>query len=403
MSLYNAASADRVHISFFGMRNAGKSSLVNAITGQEVAIVSDQKGTTTDPVKKAMELLPLGPVLITDTPGIDDDDQKLGKKRIDSANRILAKTDIAILVIDAKIGITQKEKEILELFKKRELPYLIVFNKCDISDENITLSKNDMLAQENPENILFVSAKTGENIETLKNKIGKFEIKKEKVLLSDLISKGDMIVLVTPIDESAPKGRLILPQQRTIRDILDNEAIALVTQVGQLNGLLESLPKAPKLVITDSQAFKEVDKIVPNDIMMTSFSILFARYKGELSTLLNGVFALSDLKDGDKVLISEGCTHHRQCNDIGSVKLPNLIKKYSQKDISFEFTSGGEFPADVKAYKCIIHCGGCMLNDKEMQYRMEIANKSNIPMTNYGMTIAMINGILDRALLPFDL
>ncbi len=404
MTLFTTASADRIHISFFGMRNAGKSSLVNAITSQEVAIVSDVKGTTTDPVKKAMELLPLGPVLIIDTPGIDDDDQNLGKKRIDSANKILAKTDIAILVVDALAGISEKDNEIIELFEDRKLPYLVVFNKYDLLKKKKGIcAKDDKFVPGQLKNAIYVSAKTGENIEALKNKLSTFEIKKEKVLLSDLISKGDMIVLVTPIDESAPKGRLILPQQRTIRDILDSGAVALVAQVEQLKGLLDGLPKKPKLVITDSQAFKEVDAIVPNDIMMTSFSILFARYKGELSMLLKGVDVLSNLDDGDKVLISEGCTHHRQCNDIGSVKLPKLIKSYSKKDISFEFTSGGEFPSDVKEYKCIVHCGGCMLNDKEMQYRMEIAKKANVPMTNYGMTIAKINGILDRALLPYDL
>ena len=388
MSLNATPSAERLHIGFFGMRNAGKSSLVNAVTGQPLALVSDVKGTTTDPVKKAMELLPLGPVVIIDTPGLDDEGE-LGAMRVKSAKRVINYTDIAVLVVDAQTGLSQLDKELLKIFEAKEIPCLTVYNKCDL----IKL-----------EGEICVSAKTGEGIDTLKELIAK-SVKNQantKRVVGDLIEKNDLIVLVTPIDESAPKGRLILPQQQTIRDILDSGAIAVVTKDTELEETLKSLGKKPKLVITDSQAFGRVSKIVPEDITLTSFSILFVRYKGDLSFAACGAAMLDKLKDGDKILISEGCTHHRQCGDIGTVKLPALIKKHTGgADIKIDFTSGGEFPEDVSDYALIIHCGGCMLNQREMSYRTRSAKDSGVPMTNYGVAIAHMNGILKRSLAPF--
>lgn len=388
MSLNSTASAERVHIGFFGMRNAGKSSLVNAITGQSIALVSDVKGTTTDPVKKAMELLPLGPVVIIDTPGLDDEGE-LGAMRVKSAKRVINYTDIAILVVDAELGLSPLDKELLDIFKAKEIPCITVYNKCDIK-------KLD--------GKVCVSAKTGEGIDALKELIAT-SVKtsgEEKRVVADLISENDLVVLVTPIDESAPKGRLILPQQQTIRDILDSNATAVVTKDTELAETLKALGKKPKLVITDSQAFGKVAKIVPDDITLTSFSILFVRYKGDLNFAARGAAMLDKLRDGDRVLISEGCTHHRQCGDIGTVKLPALIKKHTGgADIKIDFTSGGDFPEDVSQYALIIHCGGCMLNTREMSYRTRCAKDSGVPMTNYGVAIAHMNGILKRSLAPF--
>ena len=392
MGLNEASSGERLHIGFFGMRNAGKSSLVNAFTGQKLSVVSDVKGTTTDPVKKAMELLPLGPVLIIDTPGIDDEGS-LGEMRVEKAREILSKTDIAILVCDAQKGVTEADNSLIEIFNEKKIPYVIAFNKSDLLEK-----------EESKDNTVYVSALTGKNIDLLKNTVASLcKVKgEEKYIVSDLISEGDVVVLVTPIDESAPKGRLILPQQQTIRDILDKGAIAVTTQVFSLEKTLQSLKEKPRMVITDSQAFGKVSQLVPEDIPLTSFSILFARYKGELQSLIDGAKALETLSDGDRVLISEGCTHHRQCGDIGTVKMPLWIKNFSGKEITFDFTSGGEFPQDLSEYKLVVHCGGCMLNEREMKSRQEKAQKDKIPMVNYGMAIAHMNGILKRSLEVFD-
>ncbi|MBQ5904563.1 MAG: [Clostridia bacterium] len=393
MGLNEVSSGERLHIGFFGMRNAGKSSLVNAFTGQKLSVVSDVKGTTTDPVKKAMELLPLGPVLIIDTPGIDDEGA-LGEMRVEKAREILSKTDIAILVCDAQKGVTEADNSLIEIFNEKKIPYVIAFNKSDLLEKE----------EESKDNTVYVSALTGKNIDLLKNTVASLcKVKgEEKYIVSDLISEGDVVVLVTPIDESAPKGRLILPQQQTIRDILDKGAIAVTTQVFSLEKTLQSLKEKPRMVITDSQAFGKVSQLVPEDIPLTSFSILFARYKGELQSLIEGAKALETLSDGDRVLISEGCTHHRQCGDIGTVKMPLWIKNFSGKEIAFDFTSGGEFPQDLSEYKLVVHCGGCMLNEREMKSRQEKAQKDKIPMVNYGMAIAHMNGILKRSLEVFD-
>lgn len=392
MGLNEVSSGERIHIGFFGMRNAGKSSLVNAFTGQRLSVVSDVKGTTTDPVRKAMELLPLGPVVIIDTPGIDDEGA-LGEMRVQKAKEILSKTDIAILVCDAVRGVSDADEELIRIFSEKRIPYVIAYNKSDLLAET----------KESKGNTVYVSAVTGENIELLKNTVASLTKTKEekKHIVSDLIKEGDVVVLVTPIDESAPKGRLILPQQQTIRDILDKGGIVLTVQTNQLESALNSLKEKPRIVITDSQAFGKVSDIVPEDIPLTSFSILFARYKGELKSLVDGADALEKLSDGDKVLISEGCTHHRQCNDIGTVKMPGWIKKYTGKDITFEFTSGGEFPEDLSAYALVVHCGGCMLNEREMKSRQEKAISEAVPMVNYGMAIAKMNGILKRSLQVF--
>ena len=374
---------NRIHISFFGCTNAGKSSLVNAITNQDLSVVSEIKGTTTDPVYKTMELLPLGPVVITDTPGFDDE-SALGKKRIEKTNKILSKTDIAVLVVDINIGLSSKDKELIELFKKHNTPYLVVYNKSDLGD----IIPNE----------LCVSAKTGYNIELLKEKLGSCNKSEEKFIVKDRLKQGDTIVLVIPIDESAPKGRLILPQQNVLRELLDNHNSIICCQVEELK---DNLKHNPALVITDSQAFNKVLKIVPDSIMLTSFSILFANYKGNLSALVEGAKKLQELKDGDIVLISEGCTHHRQCNDIGTVKIPNWIRDYTKKELSFEFTQGGEFPADLTKYSLVVHCGGCMLNEKEMKYRINESVEQGVKIVNYGILIAYMNGILERALKIF--
>lgn len=389
MSLNKTPAAERLHIGIFGKRNAGKSSIINAVTNQNLAIVSDVKGTTTDPVIKTMELLPLGPVVIIDTPGLDDEGE-LGILRIQKAYQMLNKTDIAVLVIDASVGMTEEDSRILDKIKDKNIPFVIVWNKCDLSPAQMDFPE---------ENSICVSAATGENIYELKELIAKQipQEKNERHIVSDLIEPNDFVVLVVPIDSSAPKGRLILPQQQTIRDILDAGASAIVVKDTELAVTLEKLGSLTKLVITDSQVFKQVSAIVPPEIPLTSFSILFARYKGSLHTVVNGANALNELQDGDTVLISEGCTHHRQCDDIGTVKLPNMLRKYSGKDIRFTFTSGTEFPDDLSSYRMIIHCGGCMLNDREMKYRLKCAEDRGIPITNYGTAIAQMQGILQRS------
>ncbi len=389
MSLNETVSAERVHIGFFGMRNAGKSSLVNAVTGQSLSVVSEVLGTTTDPVKKAMELLPLGPVVIIDTPGFDDVGA-LGEKRVEKTNEILAKTDVAILVVDSVKGLSKGDEELINSFKKRNIPYIVAFNKCETLKERAPLNDNE----------IYVSAVDNINIFELKEKIGSLArtTEKKKYVVSDLVKKGDIVVLVIPIDEAAPKGRLILPQQMTIRDLLDANCIVVSCQDTELQSTLQSLAKKPKLVITDSQIFGKVAKIVPDDIMLTSFSILMARYKGELEMLIKGAERLSGIKDGDKILISEGCTHHRQCNDIGTVKIPNMIRKFTGAEPEFSFTSGGEFPQDLRKFALVVHCGGCTLNEKEMKHRMSLAREQGVPMVNYGVAIAKMNNILDKSL-----
>lgn len=403
MGLNNTPNADRVHIGIFGRRNAGKSSVINAVTGQNLAIVSDVLGTTTDPVYKAMEILPLGPVVLIDTPGLDDVGE-LGELRVQKAFQVLNKTDIALLVLDVNSGFSKEEEKLLELVKAKNIPFVAVLNKTDIAQEDKIKEFEKLLKDKyNIENVVSVSAEKKDGIFELKEKIASLNTEKEKSpIISDLVCPGETAVLVVPIDESAPKGRLILPQQQTIRDLLDHNAMAAVTQVTTLAKTLESFKEPPKIVVTDSQAFKEVAKIVPENVPLTSFSILFARHKGELSTLVKGVKAMDNLKDGDTVLISEGCTHHRQCNDIGSVKIPNAVKKYTGKNLNFEFTSGGEFPLDLSKYSLIIHCGGCMLNEREMKYRIACANDAGIPMVNYGVLLAQVNGILNRSLEPVE-
>lgn len=390
MALNQTPASERIHIGFFGRRNAGKSSVMNAVTGQNLAVVSDVKGTTTDPVYKTMELLPLGPVMVIDTPGIDDEGE-LGKLRVTKSRQVLNKTDLAILVVDAAEGMKQEDLEMQELFIKKNIPYLIVFNKSDLSANTDRQDK-----------VVYVSALTGEGIHELKEKIG--AMKKadvERDLLEGLVKAGDMVILVTPIDKAAPKGRLILPQQMTIRALLDHGCMTMVVRDTELAAALEKLEKKPDLVITDSQAFGKVSKIVPREIPLTSFSILMARYKGDLEQVIEGVSMLERLEDGDKVLISEGCTHHRQCNDIGTVKLPSWIRNYTKKEIEFCFTSGTEFPEDLSPYKMIVHCGACMLNEREMKYRQAWAKDQKIAMTNYGILIAHVHGILKRSVEPF--
>lgn len=391
MGLNETPSSERVHIGFFGMRNAGKSSLVNAVTGQELAVVSDVKGTTTDPVKKTMELLPLGPVVIIDTPGIDDEGD-LGKLRIKKARQAMGYTDIAILVADAN-GLKEPDNELIAAFEQKQIPYIIAYNKADLLKE----------VPDAKENEIYVSAKDKINIFELKEMIGRTlkVAEDEKCIVSDIVTKGDCVVLVTPIDAAVPKGRIILPQQQTLRDVLDSGATAVVCKDTELSDTLKMLSGQPKLVITDSQVFGTVSKIVPDDVLLTSFSILFARYKGDLETLVRGAKKLDEICDNDKILISEGCTHHRQCGDIGTQKLPMWIKNYTGKNPEFVFTSGMEFPEDISEFSLVVHCGGCMLNAREMKSRIAYAKDEEIPMTNYGVLIAQMHGILRRSLGPF--
>lgn len=399
MSLNATPSSERVHIGIFGKRNAGKSSLINAITGQNLAIVSEAKGTTTDPVYKAMELLPLGPVMIIDTPGIDDEGV-LGSLRIQKAYQVLNKTDIALVIIDAAVGPSAEDLRLIERINTKKIPLLIVINKCETINEDKKTAYQALLPNRK---LLFVSAEQKLNIFELKEAITQTVPADENKaqIVADLLSPSDFVVLVVPIDSAAPKGRLILPQQQTIRDILEADAAAIVVKENELTNTLQNLGKRPKLVITDSQVFKKVAAETPADILLTSFSILFARYKGNLQTAVQGVTALESLEDGDKILVGEGCTHHRQCDDIGTVKLPRWIKEYTGKNPEFIFTSGTEFPLNLSPYKMIIHCGACMLNEREMQYRIKCAVDQNIPFTNYGITIAYINGILKRTVEPF--
>ena len=390
MSLNETPSGERTHIGFFGVRNAGKSSLVNAVTGQELAVVSDVKGTTTDPVRKAMEILPLGPVVIIDTPGFDDEG-KLGAERVKKTREILKTCDIAVLVADAGNGLTDTDDELITLIKEREIPYLIAWTKTDLDT-----------VKPAPENAVMVSSLTGEGVGDLKEKLARLiPEKEEKNLAGDLVQAGDLCILVCPIDESAPKGRLILPQQQTIRDLMDHGAIPIVCRDTELETVLNKPGIEPALVITDSQAFKRVGEIVPDSLSLTSFSILMARYKGFLETAVKGISAVKDLKDGDRVLMAEGCTHHRQCNDIGTVKIPRWLRTYTGKELIIETCSGNEFPDDLSPYSVVIHCGGCMLTENAVLARMKQAIRQGIPFTNYGLAIAFMTGTLERSLRLF--
>ena len=409
MGMNETPSADRVHIGFFGRRNAGKSSVVNAVTGQELAVVSDTKGTTTDPVYKSMELLPIGPVMIIDTPGFDDEGA-LGELRVRKTKQVLNKTDIAVLVVDATEGKKQCDEELIRIFKEKEIPYIIVNNKADLLSDEISekVCQNNVSEQRKAEqNVLlssgqeqYVSALTGAGIYELKECIGKLTPNEDMTLkiVGDLLHPGDFVVLVVPIDSAAPKGRLILPQQQTIRDVLEANAAAIVVKESELKQTLEQLGRSPAMVITDSQVFERVSEEVSEEIPLTSFSILMARYKGYLETAVNGVAAIDHLKDGDKILISEGCTHHRQCDDIGTVKIPRWLKQHTGKELIIETSSGTEFPEDLTSYALVIHCGGCMLNEREVKYRMKCAEDQKVPFTNYGIAIAQMKGILKRSI-----
>ena len=389
-------SGERIHIGFFGRRNAGKSSVVNALTGQDLAVVSDVPGTTTDPVTKSMEILPLGPVVIIDTPGFDDEGN-LGELRVQKTRKILGKTDIAVLVVDSSEGMKECDEELMGLFIERSIPYLIVYNKSDLSDSK---SKE---SDKNQNKIIYTSAFTGAGIDELKERIAALKPSDgEGRLIADKIKTGDLIVLVVPIDKAAPKGRLILPQQQTIRDILDAGATAIVVRDSELEDTLTKIGRKPDLVITDSQVFGKVNMIIPAEVPLTSFSILMARYKGLLEDAVRGIGSINDLKDGDKVLIAEGCTHHRQCGDIGSVKIPKWLGEYTGKDLVFETTSGTGFPEDLSDYALVVHCGGCMLNEREVRRRAGEAVSQDVPITNYGTLIAHVNGILKRSLEIFD-
>ncbi len=391
MGFSETVSAERTHICFFGMRNAGKSSLVNAFTGQNIAIVSDVLGTTADPVYKSMELLPMGAVMIVDTAGYDDTGE-LGALRVEKTMRVLDKADIAIITVDAQKGLQKPDNELLDIIKDKNIPYIIAYNKADLLEKIPKTQKNE----------IYVSAKENIGITELKELTASLKSKKtDRRIVSDLIGSGDTVVLVVPIDKAAPKGRLILPQQQTIRDLLDIGATAVVCRDTELSETLGKLCEKPKMVITDSQVFKKAAEIVPKEVPLTSFSVLFARYKGELWELASGAGAIENLKDGDRVLISEGCTHHRQCGDIGTQKLPKMILEYTKKQLEFSFTSGTEFPQNTGDYALVIHCGGCMLTETEMKSRMEYAKKSGTPITNYGTVIAYVNGILERATKPF--
>ncbi len=392
MSLNETVSAERVHIAFFGMRNAGKSSLVNAVTNQEMSVVSEVKGTTTDPVKKSMELLPIGPVVIIDTPGLDDEGE-LGEKRVKRAREVLAKTDVAVLVVDAQRGLSDADREFIRELGDSKVPYITAYTKSDLPHDMRTLKDNE----------IYVSIFDKQSVDALKNMIARLGrgTLNDKRIVADLLTEGDTAVLVIPVDAAAPKGRIILPQQQTLREILDSHCAAICCQPEELSGTLKSLAKKPRIVITDSQAFKAVAADVPDDILLTSFSILFARYKGDLAELVKGAVRLSKLRDGDRVLISEGCTHHRQCGDIGTEKIPAWIEKFTGASPEYSFTSGGGFGENLEDYKLIIHCGGCMLNEKEMKRRISDAKRAGVPIVNYGVAIAHMHGILKRSLAPF--
>ncbi len=402
MSLNNTPSSERIHIGIFGKRNAGKSSIINALTGQDLSIVSDIRGTTTDPVLKAMELLPLGAVVMIDTPGIDDEGE-LGALRVRKAHQMLNKTDIAVLVVDGTAGMTREDDDILDTIQAKSIPCIVVLNKADlIPDPELPAIKQRLTKYALP--VIQASAASRLNIQELKERIASLVPAEDTRLriVGDLLKPSDLAVLVVPIDKAAPKGRLILPQQQTIRDILEAGAVSVVTRDAELSETLASLGKRPALVITDSQAFEQVANIVPEDIPLTSFSILFARYKGSLHSVVDGARTLDLLENGDTILISEGCTHHRQCEDIGTVKLPNWIRKHTGKELNFEFTSGTEFPLDLQKYRLIIHCGGCTLNEREMRYRQKCAEDAAVPMTNYGTAIAYMKGILERSIAVFQ-
>lgn len=402
MGLNQTPAAERIHIGFFGRRNAGKSSVLNAVTGQEMAVVSHVKGTTTDPVYKSMELLPLGPVVMMDTPGMDDEGE-LGSLRVKKSRQVLNRTDMAVLVIDGTIGMREEEREILKEIEGKKIPFIAVLNKMDLDPAPCCKTDGPLGKLEESGLLIRISARDGTGIKELKEKLGELakEEGNQKTLTDGLIGPGDLAVLVVPIDKAAPKGRLILPQQQTIRDILDHGGSALVVPDDGLKQALGEIGKKPKIVITDSQIFDKAAAATRDDILLTSFSILFARYKGNLAQAVQGVRALERIEDGDKILISEGCTHHRQCGDIGTVKLPAWIRRNTGKEPVFRFTSGQEFPEDLKEYKLIVHCGGCMLNEREMRYRLGCARDQGIPMTNYGILIAHLKGILERSLEPF--
>lgn len=413
MALNQTPASERVHIGFFGRRNAGKSSLLNAVTGQELAVVSEVKGTTTDPVYKTMELLPLGPVMLIDTPGIDDEGA-LGSLRVKKSRQVLNKTDLAVLVVDATVGMTREDREMLALFHEKQVPSVVVYNKADLVPERCAPEKPLSQSKQNPElnpernprnstvPILYASSTTRAGIEELKNHLASMgPTEAEKDLLEGLVRPGDLVILVTPIDKAAPKGRLILPQQQTIRALLDHGCISVVVRETELKETLERLGQKPSLVITDSQAFGMVSALVPEEIRLTSFSILFARYKGNLEQAVAGVRALDQIQDKDRILVSEGCTHHRQCNDIGTVKLPGWIREYTGREPEFSYTSGTGFEEDLTGYRLIVHCGACMLGGREMKYRLACARDQGIPMTNYGILIAHVHGILRRSLEPF--
>lgn len=390
----DTVSSERIHIAFFGMRNAGKSSVVNAVTGQALSVVSEIKGTTTDPVRKTMELLPLGPVVIIDTPGVDDNAGELGAKRVENALKVLNQADIGILVVDATIGLQEDDKMLVSQFKQKNIGYVIAYNKADLLPSiPPVMNRNE----------IYISATKGTNINELRNLLGVLfqDRENDKKIIADKIKPNDMVVLVVPIDSSAPKGRLILPQQQVIREVLECGAISVVTREKELADTLASLREKPRMVITDSQAFEYVAKVTPRDIPLTSFSILFARYKGDLATEVSGASMLDKLEDGDTVLVAEGCTHHRQCQDIGTVKIPGWIRNYTKKDIKFEFCSGTEFPSELSPYSLVIHCGACMLTEREMKSRIRHAQDLQIPITNYGVAIAQMHGILSRAVEPF--
>lgn len=391
MGMNDTPSGERVHIGFFGRRNAGKSSVVNAVTGQDLSIVSATKGTTTDPVYKAMELLPLGPVVIIDTPGFDDVGA-LGEERVRRTKQVLNKTDIAVVIIDAAEGRTPADDEVLNLIREKNLPYLVVYNKADLLERPGQAQDHE----------IYVSALKEEGIHELKERLARLKpVETAAPIVSDLIQGGDFVVLVVPIDTAAPKGRLILPQQQTIREIIDNDSAAIVVKEYELRHTLDCLGQKPSLVITDSQVFAKVSADTPLDVRLTSFSILMARHKGLLETAVRGVTAIEKLHDGDTVLIAEGCTHHRQCDDIGTVKIPRWLRNYTQKDIRIETASGRDFPDDLSGYALVIHCGGCMLNGREVQYRMKCAADQQVPITNYGIAIAYMQGILKRSLSVF--